>query len=405
MPPAEPVLRPGADERRPPATNSGFTEAVLALERAIDLGGGGTSAHRLISLVSAATDIDELTQAAALVYKPQTRELIQSRIDALKSARGDAHPVDLRSQQASAAPRPAPPQESAAAPRGHGSDGGVIEVAIGAKGAETVRRLTPGNGQVESFSDCPQCPEMVAIPSGQAVMGSQPEQEGARPEESPAHRISVRKPLALSKYPVSVLNWRLCVDAGACRPIPFSLLAVGQHVPITRVSWFDAKAYVEWLSQATGRPYRLLSEAEREYAARAGARRGAAEAAVRSDRLAFESIRNAGALAFPPRLRQPNALAPNGWGLHAMGGNVFEWVEDCWHGRYERSPSDGSAWLSSAGGDCAYRVVRGGSGAFAAIGRRQAARAREFADTRAPTLGFRVARELSPPTKTALDVR
>jgi formylglycine-generating enzyme required for sulfatase activity len=396
-----------ADVSRPATPHAAFADAVLALERAIDTGGGGVSAYRLVSLVSSATDIDELSRTAPIVSKPETRELIQSRIETLKGTLSEAQGLQVRSQQTAGLARPTAPQDNAVSAHPHAAEGGFIEVAIGLKTAEAIRRLVPGNGMSDSFTDCPNCPEMVVIPSGQAVMGSQPEPDGYRSEETPAHRIYLRRPLSVSKYMISVANWRMCAEAGACPPMQSSLLAVGLHIPATRVSWFDAKAYVEWLSQTTGRPYRLLSEAEWEYAARAGSGRGPSETAARSDRVAIESIRNAGALAFHPRLRPPNGLPQNAWGIHAMGANAFEWVEDCWHGRYDRAPSDASAWLSAAGGDCASRVVRGsGGGAWAGLRRRrQAARAREFADTRSPTLGFRVARELPVPTRTALEVR
>ncbi len=243
----------------------------------------------------------------------------------------------------------------------------------------------PGKGLSESFADCPNCPQMVVIPSGQATMGSRPESEGYRSEEAPPHRVTLSRPLAISKSAISAQNWRACVDAGVCRLTLSSLLAVGPRVAATRVSWFDAKAYVEWLSQTTGWRYRLLTEAEWEYAARAGQR---TEQSGR-ERYALET----GAF---PRVRFDHfaGLGPNVWGIQS--GNVMEWVEDCWHPSYDQAPADASAWLSTAGGDCAYRVVRGNARASGAFGGRPSARAREFADASAPTLGFRVAREIVP---------
>jgi formylglycine-generating enzyme required for sulfatase activity len=103
-----------------------------------------------------------------------------------------------------------------------------------------------------------------------------------------------------------------------------------------------------------------------------------------------------------PRVRFGHfAAGPNAWGM--QGGGVLEWVEDCWHASYDHAPEDASPWLSATGGDCTYRVVRGNANAAGGLGWRPSARAKEFAETKAPTLGFRVAREIAPPAKTALE--
>ncbi len=409
--PQKPLDRAAEPRRFSPVQSSGanlhpsyglsaFAQSVLALERTIDAGGDRVAAYRLVSLVSSSTNIDDLSQTAFLVNKPETRDLINNRIEALKQPQNTLVSADQR-RPVSALPRPPVAKDSLSGAGVQPQEGaGSIEVAAGINANETVLRLVPGNGIVESFTDCTNCPELVIMPAGQATMGARPGNDGYHADEAPAHKIHIRKPLAVSKYKVSFGNWRACVEAGGCRPILSPLLAQGVHVPVTRVSWFDAKAYAEWLSQTTGRRYRLLSEAEWEYAARSGSVKPL------QDRAVLETIRNAGALVFRPRQRFWAGAAPNAWGIHAMGANVLEWVEDCWHGSYDQAPSDASAWLSGASGDCAYRVVRGSGmlgGEFA--GRRLSARAREFADTRAPTLGFRVAREIPIPTKTALGPR
>jgi formylglycine-generating enzyme required for sulfatase activity/curved DNA-binding protein CbpA len=272
----------------------------------------------------------------------------------------------------------------------------LVEVSAGPPGSERTLRLEPGRGLTEGFTDCPSCPDMVVIPSGQMVMGSRPESDGYRPEEAPAHRILVRKPVAISKHVISAGNWRACVDAGVCRLTLSSLLAVGPRVAATRVTWFDAKAYVEWLSQTTGRRYRLLTEAEWEYAARA--RKAAIEPEGARERRTLDKDMSA---PFPAvRFDRFNGAGPNAWGIY--GGGVLEWVEDCWHGSYEQAPNDTSPWLSAFGGDCAYRVVRGSTKSGGGFGWRASARAREFADISAPALGFRVARDIATPEKTAL---
>lgn len=277
--------------------------------------------------------------------------------------------------------------------------GGLIEISAGRPGQVKTIRLEPGRGQTQGFTDCANCPEMVVIPAGEAVMGSRPESDGYRFEEAPAHRIRIAKPLAVSKYAISAGNWRACVDAGVCRLTLSSLLAVGPRVAATRLSWFDAKAYVEWLSQTSGWRYRLLTEAEWEYVARAGKGTPSAPDTVR-DRYALDALKTTGNPV--PRVGpdQVSASGPNAWGV--QGGGLLEWVEDCWHPSYDQAPGDASPWLSVGDGDCSYRVVRGSDKSLGGFGARPSSRAREFADISAPTLGFRVARELSAPAKTAL---
>ena len=242
---------------------------------------------------------------------------------------------------------------------------------------------------------------MVTVPGGQTVVGSRPESAGYRPEEGPAHKVTIQKPFAVSKHGISAENWRACVEAGICRPTLASYLTAGPGIPATRVSWFDAKTYVEWLSKSTGRRYRLLSEVEWEYSAQAGkvseAAAKAESAGGRGSASALIRMRGGG-------LKQMGETKPNGWGVYPLPGNLMEWVEDCWHPNYAQAPQDGSPWLSGSGGDCAYRVVRGvaaSNGDFG--GRRLPGRARESADARSPALGFRIARDLNALSKTALD--
>src|SRR5262249_55212925 len=177
--------------------------------------------------------------------------------------------------------------------------------------------------------------------------------------------------------------------------------SAGPGVPATRVSWFDAKDYAEWLSRVTRHRYRLLSEAEWEYAAQAGtAREAGAEAKGDNP---HGPLSDFGFSRLSGGTKRWMAAKPNAWGLLGLPGGVLEWVEDCWHPAYAQAPSDGTAWLSGAGGDCAYRVVRGTELPRADPGRRRfTARAREFADASSPGLGFRVAREIPVPAKTAL---
>ncbi|MGO9460445.1 MAG: SUMF1/EgtB/PvdO family nonheme iron enzyme [Rhodomicrobium sp.] len=376
--------------------HSQFSEAVLLAERSMNTSKGGSAAYGLVSLIDSANSIESLMEAGSLARRPETRGLIRERIAALKAGQKE-EPATASEQGGHSL------QENAAGGAPHLKEDDIaVRFAAGPHTSETVLRLIPGKGLAESFSDCSSCPEMVVIPGGQAVIGSRPENASYRSEEAPAHRITIRKPLAVSKYGVSAENWRACVEAGVCRPTISSYLSVGPGVPATRISWFEAKSYADWLSHSTGRRYRLLSEAEWEYAAQAGAKSLEGTASK-------PGVAAPGPIAGPGLLRYGITTAklaakPNGWGLQPLPGNILEWVEDCWHPNYAQAPADGSPWLSGSGGDCAYRSVRGiaaPGGRFG--GRRIAARAREFADTRSPTLGFRVARELPVRPKAVLD--
>ena len=387
----------------PAKSLSQFAESVLILDGAAQPGGGDIAAQRLEELVDSANSIEELTEAAALARRPETLGLIDKRIAALKDLKEKRRleAIAAARKQPDAPQRNLAPQERASGGRAGTKEAGAVEVAAGQRTSETVLKLIPGNGLAESFSDCPVCPEMVLIPGGQAIVGSRPESAAYHSEEVPAHKVFIRKPLAVSKYGISAENWRACADSSACRPNLASYLSIGPGVPATRVSWFDAKAYAEWLSAITGRRYRLLSEAEWEYAARAGGESSPAENAVRPGGTPLPLDIGLLRLGRASRFRMTK---PNAWGVHPLPGNIVEWTEDCWHASYVQAPADGSAWLSGAGGDCAYRAVRGVSQPGSEFGgRRLAARAREFADARSPALGFRVAREISPPAKTAFD--
>ncbi len=160
------------------------------------------------------------------------------------------------------------------------------------------------------------------------------------------------------------------------------------------VSWDDAQAYVKWLSSVTGKPYRLLSEAEYEYAARGGSE----TTYPWGDKIKLDgkTMANCGGCGSQWDNRQTapvGSFPANRFGLYDMVGNVSAWTEDCWHASYEGAPADGSPWTS---GDCNTRVVRGGSWYVDPDLLRSAARDRIFTDLRSLDLGFRLARTLTP---------
>ncbi|MGY3587244.1 SUMF1/EgtB/PvdO family nonheme iron enzyme [Bradyrhizobium sp. USDA 4350] len=222
-------------------------------------------------------------------------------------------------------------------------------------------------------------PEMVSLQGGSFSMGSNDD-----PSERPIRKVTV-KPFAMGKYPVTVREWNACAAAKAC-----GFTASGKDdVPVTNVSWSDAKQYVAWLAEGTKKAYRLPSEAEWEYAARGGTQsRYWWGDQMQSGNAGCKDCGGAGAAEQPVKV---GSLKPNPFGLYDMGGSVDQWVEDCWHRNYQGAPADGAVW---PGGDCASHVIRSGSWKNDARYVRPANRDNYDANVRYPTHGFRVA--LSP---------
>ena len=253
---------------------------------------------------------------------------------------------------------------------------------------EKAKAAKPGS----DFKECASgCPVMIVIPAGKFIMGS-PENEPEREaSEGPQHEVTVAKPFAVSKFEVTFEEWDACVAAAACPRVP-DHWGRGE-MPVINVSWVDAKQYVGWLSHLTGKEYRLLTEAEWEYAARAGAN-------TRYSWGDDPGMGNANCDGCGSRwdLQQTapvGSFKPNALGLYDMHGNVWEWVEDSWHENYDGAPTDGSAWLR--GGDPSFRVVRGGSWRNeSARSVRAAVRVKRHTNVRFDTLGFRVARTIRP---------
>jgi len=246
-------------------------------------------------------------------------------------------------------------------------------------------------GPGSEFRECASgCPTMIVVPAGKFTMGAPESDPDREASEVPQHEVSVAKPFAVSKFEVTFAEWDACVAATACAPAE-------DHwgrgdLPVINVSWHDARRYADWLSRATGKAYRLLSEAEWEYAACAGA----ATLYSWGDELGMGNA-NCQGCGSPWDLRQTapvGSFKPNAFGLYDMHGNVWEWVEDAWHASYQGAPADGSAWL--AGADPDYRVVRGGSWRNEGRSLRAANRVSRNVKVKFDTLGFRVARTIGP---------
>jgi formylglycine-generating enzyme required for sulfatase activity len=204
----------------------------------------------------------------------------------------------------------------------------------------------------------------------------------------------VARPIAIGRFEVTFEEWEACVADGGCSGyLPDDLGEWGRgRRPVIFVDWNDVHVYVEWLSAKTGARYRLLTEAEWEYATRAGTQsRYSWGEKIGTDNA---NCRGCGSRWDAKRTAPVGSFAPNQFGLHDMAGNVREWVEDCWHGGYVGAPRDGSAWTDNP--DCHKRIVRGGAWGFGPESVQSAYRNWDRSDERMDTIGFRVARELWP---------
>lgn len=238
----------------------------------------------------------------------------------------------------------------------------------------------------QEFDDCggaSWCPRMVVVPSGSFVMGAPPDEMFSQ-DERPQHQVNVRR-FAAGKFEVTFDQWAVCVSRGGCisNPAPNDQGWGRGNRPVINVSWNDAQEYVRWLSRETHQPYRLLTESEWEYAARASTTTSYyTGAAISASQVRFNSSSTVPVGSYPS----------NPFGLYDMSGNVWEWVEDCFASSYTGLPVDGSAWAPSA---CSERVARGGGwGGMEPFAVRSAIRAHNNADQRWEARGFRVARPL-----------
>ena len=280
---------------------------------------------------------------------------------------------------------------------------------------------TEESDSIEAFRDCEVCPHMVVVPAGRFEMGSADDEEGRWPDESPVREVNIRAPFALGKFEVTrsefaefaretghepdqgcvywdaerMEEWYSWTDPGFAQ--------TGRH-PVTCVNWKDAIDYASWLTAKTGWPYRLPSEAEWEYAARAGTSEPRFWG-PRSDRACgFANVfdltsKEKNAFRWDPHAcddgfaftSPAGHFGANRFDLHDMLGNVLEWVTDCWNDSLARAPVNGGARRD---GDCARRVLRGGSWINHPWQVRSASRIAYRPTERSPNLGFRVARDL-----------
>jgi formylglycine-generating enzyme required for sulfatase activity len=254
-------------------------------------------------------------------------------------------------------------------------------------------------------------PELVVIPAGRFQMGS-PEHErqvalaaGTQPawlaREQPRRWVGIERPFAMGRYPVTVRQWREFAVATGWQPhgevnrAAPGFAQTDEH-PVVGVTWWDAHKYVDWLGERTGQRYRLPSEAEWEYACRAGTKAAFSFGdTIGTDLANYDGTfaYNGGPYGEYRRGTTPvSQFAPNRWGLHDMHGNVWEWVRDVVHDSYAGAPLDGSAW--EQGGDPARRILRGGSWSNHPRYLRSALRNGFSAALANDIVGFRVVRAL-----------
>ena len=248
----------------------------------------------------------------------------------------------------------------------------------------------------ERIRDCADCPELVVVPPGSFMMGSRSAEIGRSGNEGPVHRVTIGKAFAVGVHEVTFAQWAACRRSGGCTHNPGDRGWGRGTRPVINVSWNDAREYVKWLSRKTGRTYRLLSESEWEYVARAGTTTpfhyGSTVSTAQANyngNYTYGSDRKG---RYRKRTMPVGSFSPNAFGLRDVHGNVREWVEDCWHRDYRGAPTNGSAW--TRGGDCARRVLRGGSWLYDPRSVRSANRFRDPTGIRLNVVGFRVARTL-----------
>ena len=277
---------------------------------------------------------------------------------------------------------------------------------------EKLKQLYP-DGKLQ---DCDVCPEMVVVPAGSFMMGSPKSEERRGEDEGPVHRVTISDPFAVGRFEVTRAQYAVFAEStrhtsvGKCwifdngwkesdthswRDPGFGQ---GEDDPVVCVSWEDAQAYARWLTDETGEGYRLLTESEWEYVARAGTT-GPFHfgSTISTDQANYHGNYTYGGGSegrYRERTVSVGSFPANSFGLHDMHGNVWEWVEGCWHDSYDGAPSDGSVWTS--GGDCSLRVLRGGSWYSKPGVLRSANRSWNEAGYRVYNYGFRVARTLAP---------
>ena len=259
-----------------------------------------------------------------------------------------------------------------------------IAMGVSALTVEQEKRTAAEPGS--EFNECAKgCPTMVVVPAGKFTMGSAESEKN--PDEAPQHEVTIAKPFAVGKFEVTFSEWDQCIAASVCPKVSDNGWGRDDR-PVISVNWDDVKKYTAWLSRITRREYRLLTEAEWEYAARAGSQTFADDEAL-LDKYAWYSG-NSGEMTHPVGKKDANSF-----GIYDMYGNVYEWVEDTWHDSYKGAPTNGSAWQNGVDPEN-LRILRGGGFNTLPQAVRAAIRTPISAGFRWDFFGFRLARTLNP---------
>jgi formylglycine-generating enzyme required for sulfatase activity len=331
----------------------------------------------------------------AIHLNPRGAELM---VDVVRAAIG-LEPRPPR-EPGSAYAQAKPPEESRPRPDAEKTPELAGEPPLGLRKSDTdtAAPVAPMSKPSYAFRDCAKCPEMVVIPAGSFTMGAPDNEADRNSNEGPQRLVTIARPLAVGKFEVTFAEWEACVAGGGCKgnPSPADESWGKDRHPVINVSWDDAMEYVAWLSRSTGKSYRLLTEAEWEYAARAGTTSPfSTGATITPDQANFQTAFKEDGDSREGEYREQTikvgSFAANPWELHDMHGNVWEWVQDNWHEDYAGAPTDGAV---RPGGDAAMRTKRGGGWYSLSSEVRAATREGDQPDHRGADIGFRVARGL-----------
>jgi len=261
------------------------------------------------------------------------------------------------------------------------------------------RRAPAAAPAAHAFRDCPQCPEMVTVPAGEFLMGSAEGERNRQKDEGPQHKVTIEHPFAVGKFEVTFAEWDACVAEHGCTQKPGDEGWGRGRRPVINVSWSDANEYTAWLSKKTAKPYRLLSEAEWEYAARGVTKPDPSTPFSTGVTINYKQANYDANFTYasgPQGLYRQKTVdvgtfRPNAFGLYDMHGNVWEWVQDCYKPSYEGAPADGSPVTFSG---CNLHILRGGAWNYYPKMLRSAYRYATAPEVRLNNAGFRVARAM-----------
>jgi formylglycine-generating enzyme required for sulfatase activity len=266
--------------------------------------------------------------------------------------------------------------------------------------AQAAATLQPG----KVFKDCKDCPELVVLPAGSYTMGTPADELGRQDDEGPQHTVTFAKPFAMSRFFITAGEWDayikqtgITIANGDPRPGRACTASKpsypqGPRQPAVCMSYADIEQYIAWLSKKTGQHYRMVSESQREYAARAGSTGPFPFPMDENAEYAISKHANTYGPTDGYSYSSPvDAFPPNAFGMYDMHGNVYEWLADCWHDSYVGAPADGSPWLEK---DCKISQIRGNDWGEAPIFSRSGNRNNIDPLNRGDWIGFRVVRDL-----------